>query len=99
MIPRGDKSHIMIVSGEYKKEIGQLIQRNKGKEEVTVQLLSDRSGRILRAAAAARAVGRVEEHGPWCFGDPDGGEHLDRDAIAAQTVVLRIGPQLDFSLS
>ena len=43
VIPREDKSHIMIVSGEYKKEIGQLIQRNKGKEEVTVQLLSDRS--------------------------------------------------------
>jgi len=38
-----DKSHVMIVAGEYKKEIAELIQKNKEREKVTVQLLSDRS--------------------------------------------------------
>jgi len=33
----------MIVAGEYKKEIAELIQKNKEREKVTVQLLSDRS--------------------------------------------------------
>lgn len=43
VIPREDKSHVMIVAGEYKKEIAELIQKNKEREKVTVQLLSDRS--------------------------------------------------------
>lgn len=43
VIPREDNSHIMIVSGQYKKEIAEIKDRNKNKEQVTVQLLSDRS--------------------------------------------------------
>lgn len=42
-MPREDNSYVMIVSGEHKKQIGQLLQRNKDKEKVTVQLLSDRA--------------------------------------------------------
>ncbi|XP_067949149.1 G-patch domain and KOW motifs-containing protein-like [Watersipora subatra] len=43
VIPRESNSHVMVVAGEHKKEIGLLLQRNKDKEQVTVQLLSDRS--------------------------------------------------------
>ena len=42
MIPKQDKSYVMIVSGRHSTEIGQVIHRDKHIEKVTIQLLSDR---------------------------------------------------------
>lgn len=47
VIPKQDNSYIMIVSGRHGTEIGQVIQRDKRKEKVTVQLLTDRDSIVM----------------------------------------------------
>lgn len=42
VIPREDNSFVMIVRGDSKSEVAQIMRRDKNKEKVIVQLLSDR---------------------------------------------------------
>lgn len=41
VVPRELGSQVMILNGEYKREIGKIVDRNRDKHEATVQLVSD----------------------------------------------------------
>lgn len=41
VVPREKGSKVMILKGEYKREIGKLIERDRDEQKVTVQLISD----------------------------------------------------------
>ncbi|XP_013412861.1 G-patch domain and KOW motifs-containing protein [Lingula anatina] len=42
VIPKADSAHVMIVSGKYKGQLGEIIKKDKSKCTTTVQLLSSR---------------------------------------------------------
>lgn len=61
VIPREDNSHVMIVRGDSKREIGQLLRRDRHREKVTVQLLNDRAVLLtLRYDDVCQYAGNVD---------------------------------------